>query len=81
MTLVTLALESLAGWRGLGEGIFKGVLGAAAQPVSGLMHGAQQFASRTCHTLHPLSALQIETVRNKISIAFHSSDGSDDEIV
>eukprot|EP00913_Durusdinium_trenchii_P016842 g15832.t1 len=32
------------GWRGLGEGFLKGVRGAVAQPVSGLMHGAQHIA-------------------------------------
>ena len=35
------------GWRGLGEGFLKGVRGAVAQPVSGLMHGAQHIVSWT----------------------------------
>ena len=33
-----------SGLRGLGEGFLKGVRGAVAQPVSGLMHGAQHIA-------------------------------------
>lgn len=40
-------MDSLPGWRGLGEGFLKGVRGAVAQPVSGLMHGAQHIASWT----------------------------------
>jgi len=36
-------MDSLPGWRGLGEGFLKGVRGAVAQPVSGLMHGAQHI--------------------------------------
>ena len=34
-----------SGWKGLGEGFLKGVRGAVAQPVSGLMHGAQHIVS------------------------------------
>lgn len=40
------------GWRGLGEGFLKGVRGAVAQPVSGLMHGAQHIEAWSMLSVH-----------------------------